>query len=670
MPESASSGHGSGTAATGTSNGRASAAGPRQAGRTPATAPPPAPTGGQDSLLLAIIATVAALYFAREVLIPITLAILLSFVLAPLVALLRRLRIGRTVSVMLAVLVALGVILAIGGVIGAQIAGLATEIPQYAHTLERKVDTVRDMTIGRLEQVTNRLGRQLDLSDGAATPAPADAEATPRAQPVPVVMHEPTPGPLELVNRYLSPALSPVATVGIVFVVAIFVLMQREDLRDRLIRLMGAGDLHGTTLALDDGAHRLSRYFLAQLAVNAGFGTAVGIGLMVIGVPNPVLWGIVSGLLRFVPYVGSLLAAVFPTLLAAAVDPGWSTTLWTIALYLILEPLIGQVIEPLLYGHSTGLSPVAVVIAAIFWSWIWGPIGLVLSTPLTLCLVVLGRHVPRLEFLDVLLGDQPALTPVESFYQRILAGDADEARDQAELLLKDRALSTYYDEVALRGLQLAATDAQRGILNPDQLERIKDAIREVVDDLGHHPDATPAERAEAPANPDPPREAGMLPRHRPPRTLDRPPEERPPRWASSGAVLCVAGRGPLDEAASTMLVQLLVKHGIGAKVVSFEEVSRRRIQEIDPAGVAMVCVSYLQISGTPAHLRYLVERLRQRVPDVPLLVGLWPIEHEILHDAALQRAVGADHYTTTLRAAVDACVKRADRDAEGHPAAA
>ncbi|MBN8871471.1 MAG: AI-2E family transporter [Rhodospirillales bacterium] len=633
-----------------------------------------APRPAQDSLLITVIATVAALYFAREVLIPITLAILLSFVLAPLVVLFRRIRLGRTPSVLLAVLLALGVILAIGGVIGTQIAGLAEDVPHYAHTIERKLDTLRSMTIGRLEQVANRLGHQLTVPDGT-TAAQSPNPQSPQTQPVPVEMHQPAPGPLELANRYLSPALSPVTTVGIVFVVAIFILMQREDLRDRLIRVLGSGDLHGTTLALDDGAHRLSRYFLAQLAVNAGFGTAVGIGLMLIGVPNPVLWGIVSGLLRFVPYVGSLLAAVFPTLLAAAVDPGWSTTLWTVALYLILEPLVGQVIEPLLYGHSTGLSPVAVVIAAIFWSWIWGPVGLVLSTPLTLCLVVLGRHVPRLEFLDVLLGDQPALTPVESFYQRILAGDADEAREQAEQLLKERPLSTYYDEVALKGLQLAATDAQRGILNPDQLERIKDAIREVVEDLAHHDDTIPAGQAEAaaapaaPADPDP-HPAEKLPRHRPPRTAHQPAPERPAPWGSSGAVLCVAGRGPLDEAASAMLAQLLAKHGIGAKVMPFEEVSRRRIQEVDPEGVAMVCVSYLQISGTPAHLRYLVERLRQRMPETPLLVGLWPMEHAILHDMGLQRVVGADHYTSSLRAAVDACVTRADRGAAGHPAAA
>lgn len=236
-------------------------------------------------------------------------------------------------------------------------------------------------------------------------------------------MHQPNPTPFELVSRYLSPALSPFTTLGIIFVVAIFVLLQQEDLRDRVIRLLGSGDLHSTTVALDDGGRRLSRYFLTQLAINTTFGCVIGAGLFLIGVPHSALWGILSALLRFVPYIGSFLSALFPIALAAAVEPGWSMMIWTIVLYVVVETLAGQAVEPLLYGHSTGLSPAAVVIAAIFWSWLWGPIGLVLSTPLTLCLVVLGRHVKRLEFLEVMFGDRPPLTPVESFYQRVLAGD-------------------------------------------------------------------------------------------------------------------------------------------------------------------------------------------------------------------------------------------------------
>ncbi len=285
--------------------------------------------------------------------------------------------------------------------------------------------------------------------------------------------------------------VSPLATTAIVLIFSIFILLQREDLRDRLIRLFGSGDLHRTTLAMNDAARRLSKYFLAQLAVNTSFGLIVGIGLFVIGVPSPALWGILGMLLRFVPYIGAPLSALAPLALAAATDPGWSLVIWTAALYLVVELVTGQVVEPMLYGHSTGLSPFAVAVAATFWTWLWGPIGLLLSTPLTLCLVVLGRHVKRLEFLDVMLGDRPALSPVESFYQRMLAGDPDEALDQAEVLLRDRPLSAYYDEVALKGLQLAANDALRGVLSGVQLERVKEAVASVVEDLERHEDKDP-----------------------------------------------------------------------------------------------------------------------------------------------------------------------------------
>jgi AI-2E family transporter len=314
---------------------------------------------------------------------------------------------------------------------------------------------VRSYALDRLSGVFERIGYSASLnptekaghssgSEGAPPEANKKAEGT-----------TPANVPVALLRKYLSPVLSPFATVGIILVVAIFVLLQKEDLRDRMIRLFGSNDLHRTTVAMDDAAHRLSRYFLAQLGLNAAFGLIIGIGLYLIGVPNPVLWGILSGLLRFVPYIGSFISAGLPIAVAIAVDPGWSMVIWTIALYVVVELSVSQGID----GHSTGLSPFAVVVSAIFWSWLWGSVGLVLSMPLTLCLVVLGRHVDRLEFLDVLLGDRPPLTPVESFYQRMLAGDADETQDHAELLLKERSLSSYYDEVALKGLQLEPTTA-------------------------------------------------------------------------------------------------------------------------------------------------------------------------------------------------------------------
>jgi predicted PurR-regulated permease PerM len=644
------------------------------------SAPPPAqvraagtPESARDSLLMAAVIVVAALYFAREVLIPVTIAVLLSFLLAPLVGLLRRARIGRTPAVLLAVVLALAVILGLGGAIGAQVAGLVGEIPYYSTTIERKVDTVREMTLGRVNGLINRLGHQLSTVPGpppaASVPtAPAkNTAAQNEQQPIPVEIRQPNPTALDLATRYLSPALSPFATLGIVIIVAIFILLQREDLRDRLIRLIGSGDLHSTTLALDDGARRLSRYFLTQLAINTGFGCVVGIGLYFIGVPHPTLWGILSALLRFVPYIGSLLSAVFPAALAAAVEPGWSMMLWTLALYVVAEGIAGQAVEPLLYGHSTGLSPAAVVIAAIFWSWLWGPVGLVLSTPLTLCLVVLGRHVKRLEFLDVMLGDRPALTPVESFYQRVLAGDADEARYHAETLLRELSLSSYYDEVALKGLQLAAADARRGVLHPDQLERIKETIIEVVGDLAGHEDEEPAAGAadQDPAGPSEDEEA--LPKHPVPDNAEA--EARPiaPEWRGPSAVLCIAGRGPLDEAAAAMLAQLLEKHGIGARLAPYDAVSRANLDALDAAGVMMLCISYLEISGNPAYLRYLLERLKRRLQHRPILVGMWPAADPVLKDPALRREIGADYYTTTLREAVETCLEAARGGAPGEP---
>ena len=378
---------------------------------------------------------IAGLYLGRTVLIPITLAVLLSFLLAPLVNLLRRIHLGRVLSVIVAVLLALSIILALGGLIGSQLAQLAQEVPNYATTIRSKIDTVQTFAIGEANTMMRRFGQQLTPPPAPAAPKTAESA---EAKPVQVEVHQPDMTPLQIAERVIAPIVDPLSTTAIVLVVTIFVLLQREDLRDRLIRLFGSSDLHRTTVAMNDAARRLSRYFLTQLAINTAFGLIIGTGLLVIGVPSPLLWGIIGLLLRFVPYIGAPLAAVLPLALAAAVSPDWTMMAWTAVLYLVTEAIIGQVIEPMLYGRSTGLSPFLVVVSATFWTWLWGPIGLILSTPLTLCLVVLGRHVERLEFLEVILGDRPALTPVESFYQRILAGDPDEARDQAEALLRDR----------------------------------------------------------------------------------------------------------------------------------------------------------------------------------------------------------------------------------------
>jgi predicted PurR-regulated permease PerM len=634
----------------------------------------PAETPGSTGLMTLAtgVAVLAALYVGREIFLPIVIAVLLAFVLAPFVDLLRRLRLGRVPSVVIATLVALGVIVSLSVMIGNQVAQLAVDLPRYQVTIRDKLGSLKSGIIGRASDMVKDLGREIEKAteEPATPPRREETTARPQEKPMPVEIRAAEPTPLELAQRVLLPILHPLATTGIVFVILIFILLQREDLRDRMIRLFGARDLHKTTVAMDDAARRLSRYYLTQLALNAAFGIFIGIGLWLIGVPSPVLWGIFTALMRFVPYIGSFIAGAIPVALAAAVDPGWSMALWTLALFAISEPLMGHVVEPFVYGQSTGLSPFAVVVATVFWTWLWGPIGLLLATPVTLCLVVLGRHVERLEFFDVLFGDRPALSPVENFYQRMLAGDPDEALEHAEQLLKERSLSSYYDEVALKGLQLAAGDTSRGVLTPEQLERIKDAVNGLVQDLSNHDDSDPAPASGAE---DPGGETlseKTLPKEPALPELAPPPYELPPEWQGDAPVMCIAGRGPLDEAASAMLAQLLQKHGLGARVAPHEAVSRSNIIGLDITGVAMVCISYLEISGNPAHLRYLLKRLRQRLPKAPILVGLWPADDVILTDQELRAAVGADHYATSLRDAVAACIGEARKARDGQDAEA
>src|SRR3954463_6417993 len=367
---------------------------------------------GTSSAILACI-IVATLYFGREIFVPIALAILLSFVLAPLVGLLQHLRVPRGVAVVSVVVAAFALIFAMGSLLATQLTQLAGDLPRYQSTITEKIQSFRETTASRgtLERASGMLkdlGKELDKPNDGFRPTSgsiAAAKPTGPLSPVPVEVRQPDPGALESLRSLISPLLHPLATTGIIVIFVIFILLQREDLRNRLIRLAGSRDLQRTTAALDDAAARLSRLFLIQLLLNGSFGLVIGIGLWLIGIPSPILWGILAAVLRFVPYIGAAIAAAFPLALAVAVDPSWSMLLWTLALFLVVEPLVGHVVEPMVYGHSTGLSPVAVVASATFWTALWGPIGLVLATPLTVCLVVLGRHVERLEFLDIMFGD-------------------------------------------------------------------------------------------------------------------------------------------------------------------------------------------------------------------------------------------------------------------------
>jgi hypothetical protein len=429
---------------------------------------------------------------------------------------------------------------------------------------------------------------------------------------------------------------------ALVVLFLIFILLQREDIRDRFLRLAGTADLQRSTAALDDAASRLSRFFLMQTLLNAGFGIFIALGLWIIGVPNAVLWGIFAGLMRFVPFIGSLIAAFFPIALAAAVDPGWTMSLAVAGLFLVSEPIAGHVIEPVLYGQHTGLSPVAIVISTLFWTLLWGPIGLLLATPLTVCLVVLGTHIEALQFIEVLLGDEPALEPHERLYQRLLAGDDTEAADMAERLLKKQSLSGYYDAVAMPALALAQTDAARGKLSNDKQMGICDTVEEVVEDLSDYDDKDPTDE-EAPR-------AGVL-------SIDRADLEG--GWRVNHPILCVASRSPLDQAACAMLAQLLDKHGLPTRVQSFTDVASARSFKVDAADAPLVCLSYFGSAGNPAHVRYLIKRLRRVMPQARFLAGFWMLRGQDTKAEEWRAAVGADLVATSLTHALDICVSQA-----------
>ena len=641
---------------------------PVELGRAPKVKVPAAETPKPEALLgLATgVVIVSALYLARDVLIPIVLAIFLSFFLSPVAKLLQRARLPRVAAALVSVTLALAIILMVGAIIGSQLRSLVEDAPQYQSTINEKYESLHRVIADFAKQATSRLGAVYQPSKAAPG---APGEVAPDEAPLPVVVQSPGNGYLETARQILEPVLSPLATLAIVFVVTIFILVQKEDLRDRLIRLFGSNDLHRTTLAIDEATRRLTRYFLLQAAINASFGFVVGVGLFFIGLPSAALWGLLAALLRFIPYVGSITAAALPVLLAAAVDPGWSKAIWTAGLFIVAEGLAGQVLEPVLYGSSTGLSPTAVVVVAIFWGWIWGPIGLILSTPITLCLVVVGRHVRRLEFFDVLLGDRPALTPVETLYQRLLAGDADEISEQAETLLKARSLSSYYDDIALNAIRLVANDISRGAVQGAQLEKIQETMLGLIEELEQYDDVDPvapeaqveAVSAEVAGVARPETETAV---QRAPLEQVREDSNLPEQWRTERSVLCVSGRDPLDGIVVSMLAQLLRKHGLGAKPVLQDEVSRLAIGRLETTGVAMVCVAYAELNGSPPHMRYLLRRVRQRFPSRPILVGFWNPSDPILSDAAAQGMAGAAMVASSFHDAVTKCLEEARRAEE------
>jgi predicted PurR-regulated permease PerM/methylmalonyl-CoA mutase cobalamin-binding subunit len=590
-------------------------------------------------ILVAIIAVIAALYLAKQILLPIALAVLLSFLLTPLANWIERWRVPRIPAVILVVAVAFAMLGLVGWVVTGQLVELSQELPNHRRQVIEKLQSLRAVT-AKMEAVGKDLAKtdptaprkdgkpapdrpaepseQLDptspgpaenqLARESASTKPAPERALERGEissddeAVAVKVVSLPPSPLTQVQTWLGPLVAPLTATGMVFVLVFFMLMDRENQRNRLIQLFGTSNLHATTEALHEATHRVGRYLRMLFLINAGYGFAVGLGLWLLGVPGAMMWGVLGFALRFLPYLGPWIAAVLPIIVSLAVSPGWTQPLLVVGMYLLYELVLNNVAEPLLYGNSIGVSTVGVIVSAIFWTWLWGPIGLVLAMPMTVCLVVLARYVPQLRFLTVMLADQPPLTPAERIYQRLLAFDYQEPLKLARHRLKSESLVSFYDEVLIPALVLSERDRYAGLLNESQEEFVVEAAEDLVEELGEsvfaaHALGTAAENA---ASNDAP-------------TMGDVPTER---------VLCVPLRDAADEVASRMLAQLLAAEGFHVETGGAESLTSEVLDRVAASDSDVVVISILPPIGA-RDSRLLWKRLRQRYPDLPIIVGYW-----------------------------------------------
>jgi predicted PurR-regulated permease PerM len=603
--------------------------------------------------VLTLVAIVAALYFGREVFVPLAIAILLTFALSPLMSMLRRWRFPRTVAAVTVVVMSMAAIFVFGAVVASQLAGLANNLPSYQTNIQTKIRDFRDTQMSdgifeRASRVLENLSAEIENSEETSVGGAAE----PAENPIPVIVREPDLGPLEVLQTVIGPLIEPLATFGIVIVFVIFMLLRREDLRDRFIRLAGSNDLHRTTQALQDAGRRVGQYLLMQLVVNVTYAIPIGIGLWLIGIPNALLWGLLALVLRFVPYVGPVIAAMFPLALSVAVDPGWSMLLWTASLFIVLELISNNIVEPMLYGSRTGLSPVAIILAAIFWTWLWGPIGLLLSTPLTVCFVVLGRHVPQFEFLDILLGNEPVMSPRDHLYQRLLAGDPNEATERAEDFLEENSIRVFYQDVAIPALVLVDHDRVRGVLDEEQRQRVAEGAIELVENLLDHEDE-PAEEPQAAEG------------------MDGASEIRTVRPLVAPVIVCLGGRGNLDDAAAVMTADILTREGAIVHAETHLRVRKENIATFDLSGMDALLVGYLNRDSL-AHARYLVRRVRRVAPRIKIVVAFWNMADGADTRANLMGAIRADAVVASIDEAVSHLMPEPieDVDADGDTAPA
>ena len=558
-------------------------------------------------VLASLVLIVGSLYLAQKVLIPLILAVLLTFVLSPLVLALQRRGLKRVPAVLMVALLAFLFLAGIGWAVASQVQGLAGELPRHKDTISNKLTALwgsGEGTFGTLLHMVQEIVADLQR---LAQPDAADQ--------TPVVVQAEKPAFLGSITGMVGSLVEGLATTGLVVVLVIFMLLMREDLRNRVLRLIGRGRLTHTTKAIDDATQRISRFLFMQSVINVAFGILLGLGLALIGVPYALLWGFLAAVLRYIPYLGTWVAMTLPLIYSVAVFPGWLQPLAALGVFVALELLTANVLEPLLLGRSTGISPVALLTAAAFWTWLWGPIGLILSTPLTTCLVVLGKYVPQLEFLDILLGDERVLETKVRFYQRLLAHDQDEALDLVEDYLERHPLEELFENVLLPALIFARLDRDRGELSPDEEHFILQVIREILDDL-------PASEEDE--------------------------EQDQPRLLIYG---CPA-RDEGDELALHMLRMLLEPSGCRVQVLSARMLSAEVVARMRKEVPALVCLAALPPGGL-AQARYLCKRLRAQAADLKIAVGRW--HHQGEDEKAHHRleAAGANYVATSLRESRD-----------------
>jgi len=555
----------------------------------------------------------ALLYFGRTVLIPLALAIMLSLLVAPLVRTLRRLRVGKTSSVLMAVAASTVLCMGVAAALGTQMLRIAESLPQYESNVQRKLKTLDEVTIGPLRRLTDETSRLIELREPAEarTGHLRDLERPPPAAVPGVAAPEPPEfrsHPPQVMWKLLTTVWGPLQFAGIVLLVLMFVLLEHESLRDRFIRIAGATDIRSATLALNDAGDRLSRYFVSQFLVNLAFGLAIWMSLSLLRLPQALLCGILAGVLRFVPYVGVGMAALFAAVLALAVDPGWSLAVSTVGVFILLDIVVGQVVEPHLYGHATGLSPLSVVVAAIFWSWLWGPAGLVLSTPLTLCLLVAGRHMKGLGVFELLLGNAQPLTLPQRFYQRALSADPHEIIANARAFLKTDSLAAYCDRVMIPALHLARLDAEAGATTEDQQLKIRRVIVDVAGALSGNSLKLLQRR----------HRGAVLEEVNPGRWLRQQREQLTGKWQGplgvlrGSIVICMALGSPADELATELLVRLLRGERIDARHFSPAEIDAGLPPGADPDGVAIVFL----VSAFPSPERERADSISQQLHEL------------------------------------------------------